>query len=142
MVIFKFAYNSLYAVTSIYFYIPIWWYSNYDKDNPRVEIEILLHSNMVIFKWEFINHLIEFCMGLGDFTFQYGDIQIILLNDLLYLTFAFTFQYGDIQIAWVFCRRYSVCSFYIPIWWYSNISMFYYLYCNHFILHSNMVIFK
>ena len=79
-----------------------------------------LHSNLVIFKF-FQNHIAVLSPML--FTFQSGDIQIIYVSPHYLLYNTFTFQSGDIQIIPYVSKVKTVCTIYIPIWWYSNESV-------------------
>ena len=100
------------SITGIY--IPIWFYSNCQTGTKK--------RQSLLFTFQYGSIQIGILEALTNnkkwFTFQYGSIQI---NAKQYLQCckAFTFQYGSIQISYSPLAN-SVLLIYIPIWFYSN----------------------
>ena len=120
-----------------YLYIPIWFYSNYIKDNIRFyvltftfqsgSIQMIVTLSIPPLKylyipiWFYSNKAVRTNkMFFNFFTFQSGSIQIITCYNFSCIHWVFTFQSGSIQIAFRHDQIQPRNCLYIPIWFYSN----------------------
>ena len=75
-----------------------------------------------------------------EFTFHYGSILIVQESHAWREITRFTFHYGSILIA-IAKQRIRIVMIYIPLWFYSNLIMFYRNRNSYIYLHSTMVLF-